>query len=144
MTAKFASLWYKSQHFDTILISNRLINSQVWPWSHCLMSASVILNLHVSACVCTCSIWKWYFGLFFPVLFILNCFFFLPTLLLKKDCERAERESSVTQIMFKNEKTKLPLLMAGPDVNRNGKCEKRFFPSDCGGLTLVIVMLHLL
>lgn len=55
-------------------------------------------------------------------------FFFLPTLVLKKDCERAERESRVTQIMFKSEKTKLPLLMAGPDVNRNGKVQKEVFP----------------
>lgn len=36
------------------------------------------------------------------------------------------------------------LMMAGPDdVNRNGRCGKRF-PSDCHGLTLVIVMMHLL
>lgn len=85
-----------------------------------------------------------HFGPFFPVCFVLTrpffvSFFFFPVL--HKDCERTERESSLTLIVFE---IKIPycrwqgLMWIG-----SGRCGKRF-PSDCDGLTVVIVMMHLL
>lgn len=57
---------------------------------------------------------------------------------------------SLTQIMFslkmkfKGVKNQTPYwLMAGPDVNRKWEVFERF-PSDCDGLIVILVMMHLL
>lgn len=99
--------------------------SSFQPQRYCTV---ILWDIHVSACVCTCSFEKRYVALFFSVWFVLSCVVFF--LKLEKDCERTGCRSlkfdtdhvfTYTELVWKSNPI---LLMAGPDVNRKWKVLK--------------------
>lgn len=123
MTAKFISLSHNLlhillKHADSFTTNSDHIKATT------LVSLSHFHFSHTKPpCLCLCLYVQHLKVVFWIVLSCVVCFelfFFSSLLVLKKDCERAERESSVTQIMFKSEKTNPSI------VNGKGKCKKRF------------------
>lgn len=91
---------------------------------------------YVSACVCTCSVWQWHFGLFFPVLVCFELFVFFVVVVFvfswRLWTHRAEVEFKSVRIWT--------VCCWWQGLIGYGRCGKRF-PSD-DGLTVVIVMMH--